>query len=269
LLEALRAAGVDAFLSGWDCPAVDWSLPEPTLLRTTWNYYRRTADFLAWAERVSSVAPMWNDLDVVRDTIDKHYLAHAEARGVRIVPTEFVAHDRAADVDEVLRARGWDDVVIKPAVSAASFGTRRFSLGEHAAARAHVDALRAEGRDVMIQPYVKAIDGHGERSVVFIDGVITHAIRKNPRFSEGVERVDGPFPVSAAESETTLAALAPWRERLLYGRVDLVPDDEGRPMVMEIELIEPSLFLLQEPRALDRLVAGILRRLRQGHPRSR
>ena len=92
---------------------------------------------------------------------------------------------------------------------------------------------------------------------MWIDGELTHAIRKTPRFSGDDERIDGPFPIADDERDVALAALAPYVDRILYGRVDLARDASGRPMVMELELIEPSLFLARHPPALDRFIRGL------------
>jgi hypothetical protein len=115
----------------------------------------------------------------------------------------------------------------------------------------------------MVQPYVASVDGYGERSLVWIDGELTHAMRKTPRFVGDAERIDGPFPIADDERAVAEAALAPVAARILYGRVDLARDADGRPMVMELELVEPSLFLARHPPALARFVAAVARALDQ------
>ena len=117
-----------------------------------------------------------------------------------------------------------------------------------------LDDLTAE-RDVMIQKWMPAVDTYGERSLVWIDGEITHAIRKSPRFAGSQERVSGEVPISAEEraiAENVIAATG--RSDLLYARVDIIRDEDGVHRVMELELVEPSLFFAQCPRALDRFV---------------
>lgn len=117
-------------------------------------------------------------------------------------------------------------------------------------------------RDVLVQVYLDSVEGHGERALVWIDGAFTHAVRKSPRFAADAESVSEALAIAADERAVGEAALAKVAHELLYARVDVAPGPDGRPVVMEVELVEPSLFLLQEPRALDRLVAGILHRLR-------
>jgi glutathione synthase/RimK-type ligase-like ATP-grasp enzyme len=117
-------------------------------------------------------------------------------------------------------------------------------------------------RHMMVQPYIESVEGHGERAVVWIDGEITHAIRKSPRFSGQEESVSDGLLVASDERELALAALATVSSRLLYGRVDIVRDERGVPLVMELELIEPSLFLKQSDRALERFVTAVVTRVK-------
>ena len=114
---------------------------------------------------------------------------------------------------------------------------------------------------MLVQPYLPSVEDHGERALVWIDGAFTHAVRKTPRFAGGVEQVSDALPISAAELATGTAALAGFGDEMLYARVDVAPGPDGVPVVMELELVEPSLFLLQSPAALERLVAGVARRL--------
>src|SRR6185503_14222741 len=112
-----------------------------------------------------------------------------------------------------------------------------------------------------VQPYVASVEAYGERALVWIDGELTHAVRKTPRFSHDAEVVSEALPIAADERALAEAVLAPFTPRLLYGRVDVARDDAGRSMVMELELIEPSLFVARHPPAMARLVAALPRRL--------
>lgn len=256
LEEALRAAGVAFEWLAWDDPRADWSSPRPTVLRSTWNYVHDRDGFLAWCERVAATGPFWNPPDVVRENTDKRYLLDLAARGVPVCPTALVPRGAAPAV----ASRGWDRVVVKPAIGAGSFGVRVFDAARFDEAEAHATALAARG-DVLIQPYLASVDGHGERSVVWIDGEPSHEIRKAPRFAGDAESVTGPYPIAREERAVVEAAIAPWADRILYGRVDLARDDAGRPVVMELELAEPSLFFARGPGSAARFVAGLRRRL--------
>jgi glutathione synthase/RimK-type ligase-like ATP-grasp enzyme len=259
LAEALAAGGFDATLCAWDDPSVDWDAPVPTILRSTWNYALDVAGFLAWIERVSAVAPLWNPPDIVRGNVHKRYLLELARRGVPVVPTVIAetAHDVAAIARELSATR----IVIKPEVGAGSLGTRVFDIAtERDAATAHLVGLTSRGL-ALVQPYMHSVDGYGERSLVWIDGALSHEIRKTARFAGDVERIDGPFPIADDERAVAEAALAPLVDRLLYARVDLARDDKGQPMVMELELVEPSLFFARQPGSAARYVAGLHRRL--------
>ncbi|HVV82014.1 MAG TPA: hypothetical protein VHE35_03000 [Kofleriaceae bacterium] len=261
LAAALAAAGIDAPVVPWEDDAA-WAEPAPTLLRSTWNYSLAVDRFLAWCERVAAAAPLWNPVDVVRANAHKRYLLDLAARGVPAVPTELVPRGAGPDaLAACLAARGWQRIVVKPAVGAGSLGARVFDADQRADAAAHLATWTARG-DVLVQPYLPSVEHHGERSLVWIDGAVTHAIRKTPRFAGDRERVTGPHPIGDDERAVAEAALAPWADRILYGRVDVARDDGGQPRVMELELIEPSLFFAWHPPALDRFVAGLVRRLR-------
>lgn len=256
LALALAAGGFSAALVGWDDPTADWDAPIPTILRSTWNYPLAIDAFAAWLERVAAAAPLLNPADVVRGNLHKRYLLELAARGVAVVPTTLVERGQPHDLGEVTAP-----IVIKPAVGAGSIGTRKFAAGDPAAA-AHLAALTAEGA-ALIQPFVASVDDYGERSLVWIDGALSHAIRKNPRFLGGAESVAGPFPIADDERALAHAALAPIADRILYARVDIARDAAGRPMVMELELVEPSLFFARQPGSAERYVAALRRRLAQ------
>lgn len=262
LLAALAERDVVARMAAWNDPQEDWDAPVPTLLRSTWDYIHDLPAFERWIGRAAAAAPLWNPADVLIGNLHKRYLLALAARGVPVVPTDLVARGAAGPLAQRLEARGWRDVVLKPAVGAGSFETHRLAAGADAAAEALFARLVAT-RDMLIQPYQASVEVHGERALVWIGGEFTHAVRKSPRFADGVEQVSAALPLSAAERAVGEAALAPLADRLLYARVDVAPDAAGDPQVMELELVEPSLFLLQSPQALSRLAAAVAAKLRQ------
>jgi hypothetical protein len=266
LLDALRARGVAARMAAWDDPAERWDEPVPTVIRSTWGYYKHLEAFVAWAERAARAAPFWNPLHVVRENVHKSYLAELARRGHAVVPTVFLERGARASLVEIARERGWRDVVVKPTVSGGSFGTLRVALDDPARGEAHLAALLAE-REVMVQPYVASVDAYGERALVWIDGAFTHAVRKSPRFIGQDEHVSDALPIADDELALGTRVLAPYAAELLYARVDVARDERGVPMIMELELVEPSLFLLQFPRALERLADGIAQRVRAASTR--
>jgi glutathione synthase/RimK-type ligase-like ATP-grasp enzyme len=259
LAAALVAGGFDAAFAGWDDPAVDWDAAVPTILRSTWNYPRAPEAFLAWLDRASAAAPLFNPPDIVRANVHKRYLLELAARGVPVVPTVLIERGGRCELADVARDLGARSLVIKPEIGAASFGARRFAADDPAAA-AHLAALTARGA-ALVQPYLASVEAYGERSLVWIDGALSHAMRKAPRLDGDHERVDAAAAIADDERAIAEAAIAPVAGRVLYARVDLARDAAGRPVVMELELAEPSLYLAQHPSAAERLVAALRRAL--------
>jgi hypothetical protein len=262
VLAALAKAGIDAKVLAWDDEGAPFAEQDLVVMRSTWNYYKHLDAFLAWATKTATATRLLNPAPIVAWNATKTYLAELEKRGVDVVPTELVMRGAARRVEDILRDRGWDEVVIKPLVSAGSFRTERFSRGSLPAAQTFLDGLVVD-RDAMVQRWMPSVETYGERSLVWIDGVITHAIRKTPRFAGGAEHVSG-SEVPIAEDERAFAerALGPLASELLYARIDMVRDGEGTLRVMELELIEPSLFFQQSESALGRFVAAVSRAAR-------
>jgi glutathione synthase/RimK-type ligase-like ATP-grasp enzyme len=261
LVGALRAAGLRTEVLAWDDPAADFASARLTLLRSTWNYAEQSERFVHWLARVAASTVLWNPFPVVRWNLHKGYLLDLARAGVPVTPTHLVRRGSAERLADVAAARGWSDVVVKPAVSAGSRLTVRAG-----ATSAHGDAhLRALVRkeDALVQPYLPAVEGHGERALVFVDGELTHAVRKAPRFAGEAESVTGPFAVSDEEAALARVAVAAAPAPVLYARIDVAPGADGRPVLMELELIEPALFFEHGPRALERIVGAIARRLRR------
>ena len=259
LLHALRARGVDAEPAVWDDAAVDWGAYDLVVVRSAWDYSDRRDEFVAWAR---SIPRLLNPADVIEWNTDKRYL--------RTVP-------RAVATTFVEPGDGWDplagEYVVKPAISAGSRDTARYRPGEEDAALEHVNALQAAGRTVMVQPYLSAVDAHGETALVFFDGEYSHAIRKGQMLAPGQaptgdviyleEQISAREPDAAERTaaDEILGSL-PWpRESLLYARVDVIPDADGLPRLVELELTEPSLFLSHSPGAPQRLAERVIARL--------
>jgi hypothetical protein len=260
LLAALRARGLDAATLAWDDGASGFSRARLTLLRATWNYPQQPARFASWIDAVSAQTSLWNPAPVVRWNVHKRYLLDLAARGIPIVPSELVPLHASDSLGAICERRGFAEVVIKPAISAGSAGTRRFTPQERAHGEAHLRALCARG-DALVQPYLPAVEARGERSLIWIDGEITHAVRKAPRFAGESESITAADDLSSAERELALRAVAAAPAPIFYARADLVGGPDGQPRLMELELIEPSLFFAQSVRALQRFVDGVLARL--------
>ena len=214
-----------------------------------------------------------NAARVVEWNTDKCYLRDLASAGLRVVPTVFLEPDD--DPGAWQPPAGFEDFVVKPAISAGSRNTMRYAAGEDLdAARAHARRLLDEGRTVMVQPYLQAVDIVGETALIIIDGEFSHSIRKGPLLVRGVagEQVEGLFAAEqidardATDDERALAAaivaeIPGGASAVLYARVDLIPGEDGRPVLLELELTEPSLFLSHSPGAADRMARAIARRL--------
>jgi len=253
LLEALRGAGMEASMLAWDDPRGEPGAYDLCVMRSCWDYYRDPEVFTAWVARAARDSRLVNDERVVAWNLHKRYLLELQAAGVPVIPTVLFERGAGADLAATMDEMGWDDVVVKPAVSASSFRTRRFHRDE--GAQAFLDALLEE-RDAMAQCYMPGFETSGERALVWIDGEFTHAVRKHPRFDGEDERVSEALTVSEEERALGERVLAHVEADLVYARVDVV-DDGGSPVVSEVELMEPSLFFLQAPHALDRFVRAI------------
>ena len=263
LLEALTAAGASARPAIWTDDAVDWSAFDRVLVRSTWDYATQRDRFLRWAARVDGVSRLANSLAVLRWNTDKHYLAELRDRGVAIVPTTFVNPGESCE----LPAAG--DVVVKPVISAGSRDTARYGVDARDAAVAHIERLHADGRAAMVQPYIAAVDDVGEAALMFFGGQYSHGIRKGPILNGTITVAHGlfveeeistrePSADERAAAEAVLAALPFDPAALVYARVDLVPGADGEPLLLELELCEPSLFLQHGADAAPRLARALL-----------
>ncbi|MFI1383666.1 RimK family alpha-L-glutamate ligase [Embleya sp. NPDC020886] len=265
MLAALRARGLDAVAVCWDAEGFDWSACAAVVIRSTWDYAERRTHYLAWAEAVAAVTRLDNPIALLRWNTDKRYLHELAARGVPVVPTRFVAPGEPP----ILPEHG--EFVVKPAVSAGARDTARYAQRHRDAARRHVAALHAGGATAMVQPYLSRID-EGERALVFLGGAFSHAMRKGPVLTEpGVLDNDReahpgllPHQPSAAELDLAAAALAavPGSHTPLYARVDLALADDGSPVLMELELVEPNLFIIDDDTALRRFTDLVHERAR-------
>lgn len=265
LLPALERRGLRAVPAVWDDPAFDWAAVRLVVIRSTWDYTTRRAEYLAWAERVAAVTLLRNPLPIVRWNTHKAYLEDFARRGLPVVPTACFGVGARVDLAALMAERNWRDVVIKPAVSATARETIRLADIGFDAAQAHLDRLLPR-EDMLVQPFLARIESEGELSVLFISDSYSHAIRKRP--VPGDYRAQDEFGgsmelVTPAPDETQLASsvLATVGAPMLYARIDLMRDDAGALCLSELELVEPMLYFRQHPPAADRLAAAIARLL--------
>jgi glutathione synthase/RimK-type ligase-like ATP-grasp enzyme len=251
LAEALAARGVETAPAIWDDPEVDWHAFDLVVIRSTWDYPERRDVFLAWAESLPHVL---NPPDVVRWNTDKRYLRELPVETIR---THFTEPGSPFDVPDA-------PFVVKPAVGVGSIGAARYAAGDERA-RAHVAELHAQGKTVMVQPYVEEVDDDGELALMYVADEFSHAVRKEPLLRAGAQPGAGlyleehisaadPSPEERALGERTLSSLPFERDSLLYARIDLLPG----PLVLEVELTEPSLFIGYADGAPERFAEAIV-----------
>ena len=275
LEETLNAAGAHTQSVDWDDDEADWASFDIALLRSAWDYSKRLPEFLAWAERTSRATHLLNPLPLVRWNIDKHYLAELHHAGVPTVPSHFIepGESGSAGMHRFFSLHpGTAEFVVKPAIGAGSRDTQRYARADIEKATEQAQRLVDAGRAVLLQPYLAGVDQHGETSLIYYEGEFSHAVRKGPllRLGEGPTReflapeqitTRNPSPDEFLVGSEALAA-SPFGIPL-YGRVDLIPDSHGTPCVLELELMEPSMFFLHAPAAADRFSSVILEWLRR------
>ncbi|MGN8245851.1 ATP-grasp domain-containing protein [Cellulomonas soli] len=283
LREALWERGIEAEPVVWDDPTVDWAAYSHVVIRSTWDYTDRPVQFTDWTRRVERSSRLLNPSDVVTWNIDKTYLRDLDRIGVPIVPTIWLDPERNFDARAIhTRFPAFGDFVIKPTVSAGSRDTGRYAADEtpsRSLAITHAKNLLGVGRRVMLQRYLRQVDTVGETALVYVDGQFSHSVRKGPLLAgpfraeqtEGVlyrSEVMEPREASEAEravADAVIAALPQVLPQLdgplLYSRVDLIPDDEGKPVLLELELTEPSLFFEHGPGSAERFADALAARL--------
>ncbi|MFE7166115.1 RimK family alpha-L-glutamate ligase [Streptomyces sp. NPDC057616] len=262
LVRELRAAGADAVGVPWDDPGTDWGGFDLVVVRSTWDYSRRAGEFVAWAQKVAAVTRLANPAEVVRWNTDKRYLGDLAEAGVPVVPTRYLAPGDAP----VLPAG--HEYVVKPATGAGARYAARYTPDRRDAALRHLARMHEEGLTAMVQPYLSGIDAGGERALQFFGGRFLHASRKGAVLAPGtaydadkVAHPDlvpwSPTPAELAVAERALAAV-PDAAELLYARVDIADGEDGRPVLMELELVEPNLFLGLHPGSVAAVRDAIL-----------
>ncbi|MFG2646803.1 RimK family alpha-L-glutamate ligase [Streptomyces sp. NPDC048436] len=263
LARSLGVAGADVAVLPWDDPEADWERFDLVVIRSAWDYSERVTDFVAWAGRVARLTVLANPASVVRWNTDKRYLADLAEAGVPVVPTRYLEPGVAVELPD------GGEFVVKPTSGAGSRYAARYAQDDHKAAVLHVERMHREGLTAMVQPYMPRMDETGERALVFVGGRFLHAVQKGAVLAPGLAYDDEktphpdlrpwqPTPAELDVAERALAAV-PGSPELLYARVDLVDETgSGEPCVMELELVEPNLFLDLNPGALPAATEEIL-----------
>lgn len=265
LVTALAEIGIEPVPAIWSDAAIDWTAFDAIVIRSPWDYFERVAEFRAWlAARAAEGVPMCNPLETIVWNFDKGYLQDLARAGVAIVPTICIAAGETADIAALARARGWDDIVVKPTISGGAYRCDRFrveDIDHHAADIAKT----LEDRGLLVQPFLPKILTEGELSLLFFDGVFSHAVRKRPtrgdyrvQFQYGGTNENEQVASDLIAQAANCIAHAP--TPTVYARVDGVVKD-GVFLLMELEVFEPLMFLSRHPEAAGRFARAIGRRV--------
>lgn len=260
--KALERKGLKVARKDWADPDVDWSRTRLALFRTTWDYFHRFAEFSAWLDRVESMTTLVNPIDQIRWNMDKRYLLELEAKGVHICQTKLLEAGTRTSLETLHRELGWQETVLKPAVSGGGRHTYRLHPDNYLAHEAVFQQLLAK-EALLLQPFQQNIATKGELSLILIDGHYSHAVLKIAK--PGDFRVQDDFggsvhgyTPSVEEIRFAEAAIAACRPQPLYARVDMATDNSGQLAIVELELIEPELWFRLNPASADQLAEALV-----------
>jgi glutathione synthase/RimK-type ligase-like ATP-grasp enzyme len=265
LQRALAQRGIESVRVDWADSSVDWSRFCGALFRSTWDYFHRFSEFSAWLTRVERQTKLLNVPELLWWNIDKHYLGDLEARGVPIVPSVFLEKGSDAPLTELLAVRGWDEAVLKPCISGGARHTYRLSR-ESAASYDGLAAELLQSEALILQPLMRSVLTGGEDSLLVFSGRVTHAVRKLARPGDFRVQDDWggtvePLEPSPEQIDFAQRAVAACPRPPLYARVDMVRGEDDALALMELELIEPELWLRLHPPAADALADAVAEHL--------
>ncbi|ADB17187.1 conserved hypothetical protein [Pirellula staleyi DSM 6068] len=261
LQTALARHGIWSERLDWASPDVDWSKFDVAVFRTTWDYFDRRSQFTRWLNQVRTQTRLCNDAALVTWNMDKHYLADLEARGIPVVPTKFVERGSSPKLAALLDETGWAEAIIKPCVSGAARHTYRVNHTSAASLQPTVEKLLLD-ESLLLQPFQTSVLEQGEDTLMIVGGQFTHAVRKLPKRGDFRVQDDHggtvhPYEPPPAQIEFAQRAMAACDPAPVYGRVDIVRDHQGNYVVMELELIEPELWLRHHTPAATALADAI------------
>jgi len=265
LVGALDAIGIRSVPAVWSDADVDWDSFDALVMRTPWDYFERVAEFRSWLDaRIASRVLMCNAREILVWNFDKGYLQDLARAGVAVIPTMHVGRGETSDIVGSARARGWTDIVVKPTIAGGGYRTYRFHLDDFDRHAADI-ARTLEDRGVLVQPFAPEIQSAGELSLLFFDGVFSHAVCKRPKAGDfRVQFSFGGTHESVLVSDELIAqaraCIAHAPALPVYARVDGIVRD-GAFLLMELEVFEPLMFLAQHPEAPARFARAIEKRV--------
>ena len=264
LLAPLKAHGIQAEPAIWDDSSYDWSACAAVVIRSCWDYHLHPEKFLRWITKLEEEhVPVFNAAPLVRWNANKSYLRDLDTKGIATVPTFWAEAGDPLSLKQTLHDLGWRQAVVKPRISATAYRTQLVTDDDAGTAQTLFDELR-RGPGVMLQKFMPGITGEGEWSVIYFAGIFSHAVLKKPKAGDfrvqndfgGSSHLADPPPHVLESASRALQAVDP----TLYARVDGLVD-ERRFLLMELELIEPALFLAHPPAAPSRFADAIAQAL--------
>ncbi len=265
LADALADRGATVENVIWDDPMADWTGFDAVVVRSVWDYHHRVEEFYAWIARVGADVPFMNSAEILTGNAHKGYMREFSAAGLAVVPTAWISNKAPSALHSIMQSRGWVDVILKPAVSAAAMQTLRVTAANLAEGERLLQEILPRC-EAMVQPCLSSVREVGETPMVYFDGVFSHAVRRPSPLDHGEELnpdtpplpLVEPTPAQFLVAESVIAAFA---EPPTYARVDLVDGDDGEPLLLELELIEPYLFMESRPESATMFASAVLSRL--------
>lgn len=259
LIEPLAQKGWHVEEVPWN-KKVNWNTYQAVIIRSTWDYQNDAEGFLKVLEEIDkSAAQLENSLSLVKWNIDKIYLDDLKKRGVKIVPTIWMHKFNADIINKAFSEFAVQELIIKPRVSANADFTYRITKNNLPGLQSHLEAIFSE-RHCMLQPFMSNILNEGEFSLFYFGGSYSHAILKTPKTADfRVQEEHGGTLKSIFPDKRLLDAGSNVMEVIdplpLYARVDFVRNNMGEYLLMELELIEPSLYFNMDRDSAQRFAA--------------
>jgi len=261
LKSAFEAQGLKVDITYWDNPTYEWQETKSVLFRTIWDYFERFDEFWEWLEQVKTKTRLINSYELIKWNIDKHYLKDLSSWGIETVPTYFADKGCNMKLHEIAKRNQWKDLVIKPAISASAFKTYKILANEIQANEKLFNSLVQE-RNMLVQPYFETITQLGEASLMVLDGKFTHAILKKAQ--PGDFRVQDDFGGTVhnyiptkAEINFAEEVFKTCKTKPVYGRVDIVWDNDKNFYLSELEILEPELWIRNYPKCAERIAEAV------------
>ena len=262
IAEALQAKGLKVYRTSWDDPAFDWASTEVAIFRTTWDYFHRAAEFAAWLNKVQHLTRLINPIDTIRWNMDKHYLQDLAHKGVPTVPTIFIEPGEQRSLKQIAEHSGWQQFIIKPAISGGARHTYKFALARVADYEQVFKQLIAT-ESMLLQPFMERVESHGEVSHMVFGGRYSHSVHKKAK--AGDFRVQDDFggtvhhyQASANEVAFAEAVAAHCKPIPVYARVDVMWDNQNQLALVELEAIEPELWMRKHPTAATMFAQAVV-----------